>query len=287
MASSPQFTKFRKLMRAHRAIFFDAYGVLNDSRHLLPGVSDTLLELKDCSIPFWIISNDAAQSPQTMSQRYVAANGEALVTPDQIITAGLLASQYVQAQSTWRHIAYLGPTTSAELLAGGQRVVTDFGQLPPTESVDCLAIMDDAGFEWELQLNRLVNYLRRWPHVNLLGPNPDLLYHASPGQVGIAAGALTRMLEAATGVTFRSFGKPGPDIFLYAMSQARSRIPDLEPAQIMMVGDNLLTDIPGAKNLKLAATLVLSGNTTQQQLTNLLSQATHKPDYICEGIGSL
>lgn len=89
-------------------------------------------------------------------------------------------------------------------------------------------------------------------------------------------GAIVAAIETATGVTATLTGKPEPHVF--AMASAR-----LEGCKrIAVVGDSLVADIVGAKQVGLYSILVLSGATRQEDLIH----ATTRPDRVFSSLAA-
>ncbi|WP_201244144.1 HAD-IA family hydrolase [Halochromatium salexigens] len=90
---------------------------------------------------------------------------------------------------------------------------------------------------------------------------PDLVYPVAPGRIGLTAGALAAMLEAIIrerwpdqGIGFVRLGKPAPALFKIARRQ-------LGVTRLVMLGDQLATDIAGARAAGIDAVLVGTGLT--------------------------
>jgi len=119
---------------------------------------------------------------------------------------------------------------------------------------------DDAGFELldgiNAALTACVRALDEGRRVEMVCPNPDLIYPRGGGTLGFTAGALALMLEAGIrrrhpeAPGFVRLGKPEPALF----ELARSRLPG--HGRLLMIGDQLETDIAGAHAAGLEAALV-------------------------------
>jgi len=86
-----------------------------------------------------------------------------------------------------------------------------------------------------------------------IGTNPDRSFPLERGLVP-GAGAQLALLEAATDVRPLVMGKPEP--VLYEQSMARMGV---SPAETLVIGDRLDTDILGGLRLGLPTAMVLSG----------------------------
>lgn len=97
----------------------------------------------------------------------------------------------------------------------------------------------------------------------LVATNRDPVY---PTEFGLrpGAGSIVAAVEATTGVTAISIGKPGP-LLLRLAAQAAGR----DPADAVMIGDGLLTDVAAARAVGARSVLMLTGVTTREQLDAL------------------
>jgi ribonucleotide monophosphatase NagD (HAD superfamily) len=91
-------------------------------------------------------------------------------------------------------------------------------------------------------------------------PNPDLIFPAGADGFGFAAGAVALMFEAALArrypqrpeLRFVRLGKPEPHLYEQAMRSLGTR-------NAVMVGDQLETDIAGARSAGIDSALIATG----------------------------
>ena len=105
-----------------------------------------------------------------------------------------------------------------------------------------------------------------------IATNRDPIYPTERG-LRPGAGSLVAAVEATTGVTPVSIGKPAPGL-LEAAAHAVGR----DPREAVMIGDSLLTDIPAAKAVGARSVLMLTGVSTADQLDGLPPDA--RPDAV-------
>jgi ribonucleotide monophosphatase NagD (HAD superfamily) len=93
-------------------------------------------------------------------------------------------------------------------------------------------------------------------------PNPDLIFPVAEGSFGITAGAIATMIEAILQLRFpdgrarfHALGKPHAPIFEAGWRRAGQ--PDR--ARVVMVGDQIVTDIAGANRFGIDSALALTG----------------------------
>jgi len=83
---------------------------------------------------------------------------------------------------------------------------------------------------------------------------------------------------------FIHFGKPDSQMFMYAFDQLNQKN-FYSKDEILMVGDNLNTDILGGNKFGVKTTLVLTGNTRAENAETQINSSGIIPDYICKSIG--
>lgn len=109
--------------------------------------------------------------------------------------------------------------------------------------------------------------------------NRDPVY---PSERGLrpGAGAIVAALEASTGVTPVSIGKPAPFLLEEAARAVGRRATDA-----VMIGDGLLTDLAAAHAVGARSVLMLTGVTTRAQLEEL--PASQRPDAVAADAAEL
>ena len=179
----------------------------------------------------------------------------------------------------------LGPEDSkAYVREAGGEVVSLLDQAAPEASV--LVVCDEHGYplldSLDATLTFLFHRLDKGEEVHLLLPNPDLIYPVGEVRYGITAGALAVMLEKAlefrypgrTDLSFVPMGKPYSPIFDEAYQRSKTK-------DMVMVGDQLKTDIKGAINYGIANALVTTGLTTHQAAVEVKDL---RPTYILRDV---
>ncbi|MBI9018412.1 MAG: HAD family hydrolase [Phycisphaerae bacterium] len=111
----------------------------------------------------------------------------------------------------------------------------------------------------------------------LIATNTDPVCPTDKG-IRPGCGAIVAMIEAATGVKAFSVGKPSPVM----MRMARKEL-GLETMGTYMIGDTMETDILGGLQMGYGTILVLSGNTSKQDL----SKHAFAPDLIIDSVASV
>ena len=274
---------FQSVAANYKVVFFDAFGVLRDYRGLIEGVGETMNFLRAQDIGFYVLTNDASRSPAELAERFQRV-GLSDITADKIISSGMLAYEYLRYKVKQGTVAYLGTPESVHYLRSpGLRTLSVRAMQPEqAEDIEALVFLDDEGFDWNSDLNKVLNLLRQ-RNIPVVVANSDHTYPVSPGQVAIAIGALADMLEGLTGKQFLRFGKPDAQMFTFAYEHVQPVHP-VDKSDILMVGDTLETDIIGGNKFGLDTVLVLSGNTPPHLAEQAMLTTGITPTYVCDSV---
>jgi HAD superfamily hydrolase (TIGR01450 family) len=274
---------FRTLALRYKVIFFDAYGVLKNHDGIIPGVPRTIEFLAENNIDFFILTNDASRSPEELVEAYHRAGIES-ITPDKLISSGLLAHDFLQEKVNYGYVAYLGTVRSAHYVEtlGLKTIPIGELELGDIENINALVLLDDEGFDWQHDVNKAINLLRQ-RNMPVIVANQDRTYPTSSNEVAVAIGGLSNMMEQMVGKKFLRFGKPDTQIFHYVWDRIKDR-GDLRKKDILMVGDTLLTDILGGNKFGIDTALVLTGNTLPNRADARIEATGIIPTYICDTV---
>jgi HAD superfamily hydrolase (TIGR01450 family) len=275
-------TNFKSLLENYKIIFFDAYGVIKTYKGLIPGIEKTFDWLDEQKKAYYVITNDASRSPELLAASY-QSQGLNAITPDKIISSGMLAKEFLDLKVKKGLVAYLGTEDSAHYIEHPGLDTLPLQQMNEDNinDITALVLLDDEGFDWMDGLNKAVNLLRRRTIPAIIA-NPDGAYPMSKRDVGIAIGGLGGMIEKITGKKFIRFGKPDSQIFSFAWEHIIKDHPGITKKDILMVGDTLHTDILGGNKFGLDTALVLTGNLLPTDYEIRINSTGIAPTYICE-----
>jgi len=276
MENLPPETSVRQLVDRYEAVLLDAYGVLVHASGAFPGARELVEFLNDREVPFWVVTNDASRLPKTAADKY--RGFDIPVDPDRVITSGQLLTPFFEDRDlTGADCAVLGTDDSVTYVerAGGEIVDVR------TDEFDVLVMGDDAGFPFresmDAALTRLIERFDADDPPVLVLPNPDLIFQRGPDNYGFAVGSLAEMIERVLGErfpsrepTFERLGKPHPPIYREALRRAGTD-------EVVMIGDQLATDIAGASTAGLDSVFVPGGVST---LEAALSGSEVRPDWV-------
>ncbi|GAB3733527.1 HAD-IIA family hydrolase [Spirosoma lituiforme] len=278
-----QLTDFKTVAANYKVIFFDAFGVLKNSEGLLPGIEHTFDWLKENGKDFYVLTNDASRSPQELAESYYNKNLYA-ITPERIISSGMLAREYLDLKVSSGTVAYLGTEKSAHYLetTGLKTLPISQVDLKDVSDINALVLLDDEGFDWNTDITKTVNLLRK-RNIPVIVANTDSTYPVSKTRIAIAIGAVARMIESIVGKQFIQFGKPDAQLFMFAYERLEN-LTHISKRDVLMVGDTLRTDILGGNKFGLDTALVLTGNTQPQDAEVLIRSTGIIPTYVCKSV---
>ena len=250
-------TTMQELIARYPVILFDSFGVLASSNAVLPGAVELIANLNATGKTYFVLTNDASALPESRSENYakLALN----IKPEQIITSGSLLSRYFADEHLQGlRCVILGPEDSVRYvqIAGGEVV-------PIGADFDAVVIGDQSGFPFLETMDQVMTDLFRktdnGENVRLILPNPDLIYPDGDG-FGFASASIAMLLESALKLRypdrddlhFIRLGKPHEAIFAEALRRSGTR-------DMVMIGDQLETDIKGANDFGLDSVLVGTG----------------------------
>ncbi len=247
----------RSLFERYDGFLLDAYGVLVDGEGPLPHAAAFVRALAASGKAKLLLSNDASRTRAQVHhrlQRFDIGLGE-----DEILTSGMMVGPWVRQHGLIdAPCIVLGPE-------GSQRIAAEAGLhvVPPQDAqARALLVCDEAGFPFVQTIEAVLSTLIRRTELGhptaLVLPNPDILYPKAGGAVGITAGAaacvIERGLQARFGTdapSFERLGKPHAPIFEAATQRLEGRI--------LMIGDQLETDVAGALTAGLDVALTETG----------------------------
>lgn len=268
------------LLERYRVILLDAYGVLVHSGGAMPGAVEFIRRLNASGKSYFVLTNDASKLPFTAAARYQRYG--LTLEPARIITSGTLLENYFAAHDLiGARCAVLGPPDSLRYVeeAGGAIVPVD-------STFEVLVIADESGFPFletvDAAFTSLCQSLDGGQDVHLVLPNPDLIYPTGAHAFGFAAGTIATMFEGALRVRypqrddlrFARLGKPHEALFAETLRRSGTR-------NMVMIGDQLETDIRGARAFGLDAAWITTG-VTDATLTDM--PPALRPTYVLRSL---
>ena len=259
--------------RPYAAYLFDLDGTIYLGDELLPGARRLIEGLRERDLPVRFLSNNPTKDPEQYAAKL---DGLGLPTPvGEIVNTVVTMTRWLLDNAPDAVVYPISePPLIRALDQAGIRTSSD-----PAE-IDVVVASYDRTFTYEkLQ----VAFDAIWFHrrARLVATNPDR-YCPFPGGRGEPdCAAIVAAIEACTGVACETTtGKPDPAMLEAALSGL-----GVEPADCVMVGDRLATDVRMALDAGVTAALVLTGDTRPEDLEHLAP--ADAPDLVLEPIDEL
>ena len=273
------------LFARYRGLLLDAYGVLVDAAGVLPGAKDFVAALARHKTPYLIVTNDASRLPERIAARF-ADLGLPIPLERIVSSASLLTDYFAEHDLAGATTLVVGPPDAATYVAraGGVPVAPhDPAAMQASAVVVCDLPEDDSFAGVERTIDACMHALDEKRPLHLVLCNPDVIYPAGRKRYGLTSGAAMLLIEAALACRFAAherptvvrLGKPYPTIFAAACKKLGTR-------EVAMVGDQLGTDIRGARDFGIES--VLCGTGLTRVTPNAILEPA--PDFYLPAVGA-
>lgn len=251
----------REALRGVRALVLDADGVLVLASRPIPGAAEAIGMLEEAGVPYRVVTNFSSAHRTTLAAGVSRHFGRP-VRPESIITAASAAAAHTALHHPGEPLFVLSSADARREWEGQHLVGPDEADAP-----DCrvaAVVIGDAGDDLSFRnLDIAFRHARAGAVFIAMHRN---LWWMTPRGVTLDSGALVVGLEHALGRRAVVTGKPSPVVFREAVRELASDVragggPRLRRSEIAMVGDDLASDIAGARRAGLRGILVLTGKT--------------------------
>ncbi len=243
----------------------DMDGVIYRGHELIPGADRFVRQLLARDIPFRFLTNNSQRTRRDMAAKLAHMGVE--VGEEHIFTCGIATARFLAQQK---------PSGTAFVIGEGGLLTALHlnGYAIVDHDPDYVVVGEGRTFNLELVETavRMIEGGAKLIATNL-DPNCPTPTGLRPG-----CGAMTAMLETATGVKAFSVGKPSPIM----MRAARKEI-GLQTEETTIIGDTMETDILGGVQLGFHTILTLSGGTRPEDLPRY----AYRPDVVVPSVAEL
>jgi glycerol 3-phosphatase-2 len=232
-----------------------------------PRAQEAITALREAHKGIAFVTNDGRHADEEYVRKLWRLGFQA--SREEIVTVGG-AIQHVLADSGHRTAYVIGsPSVHRHVADAGLRILNASDL---AVRADVVVVAGHDGFDFG-ELRGAVQAVLRGATVLCAGrdmtfPMPDGPW---PG-----TGAVVAAIEAATGATAHSVGKPEPQLFLTALDR-------LGRGRAIVIGDNLDADAAGARAAGLDCAIVLTGASTQA----MAAIAEPPPTLVADSLGAL
>lgn len=243
----------------------DMDGVIYRGREVIPGAADFINRLLERDIPFLFLTNNSQRTRRDIVERL--ARMAFRVEERHVFTCAQATAQFLDQQRPRGTAFVIGEGGLLNALHAVGYAIVD-------HDPDYVVIGEGRTLSFEM-IEAAVQMVLAGAKLVSTNPDPNC---PTPAGMRPGCGAITAMIEAATGVRAFSVGKPNPIM----MRAARKQL-GLTAAETTMVGDTLETDILGGLQMGYRTVLVLSGGTQAEDV----ARCSYQPDVVVKSIADL
>jgi HAD superfamily hydrolase (TIGR01458 family) len=248
-------------LSAPAAFLFDLDGVFYNDTQPIPGGAEVIAQLRGEGIPFRFVTNTTSKGRTSLAKKLQSYGVTA--EPHEIFCPAVAASAFLREKNA-SGVFFATADTRGEF----DGVREDLAQPD-------YVVLGDLGDDWTYaKLNQVLRYLLGSAQLIALGMSR--YWHANDGP-RLDVGPIASAFAYATGQQPIVLGKPSADFFRLALRDLQ-----IDTAQGVMVGDDIVTDIGGAQSAGMKTILVRTGKFRPQDL-----DGTIKPDAIIDSIADL
>lgn len=239
----------------------DMDGTLYLGNQLFPYTQEFLAGIQSAGKDFILLTNNSSKSPNDYLGKLAGMGIE--MPPEKIYTSGTATIDYFLKNNLSRKIYLMGtPALCQQFIEAGFEI--------DAPQPDFVVLGFDLNFTFG-KLDKACRLIRSG--VPFIATHPDFNCPLEGGDMLPDCGALSAAITAATGVHPKVIGKPNQEMLdgvLHRLQKAK--------ADLVLVGDRLMTDIQMGLNFSILSVLVLSGETKRGHLPN----QPVRPDIVVE-----
>ena len=253
-------------IRDVECFLLDMDGTIYLGNDLIEGAKEFLEELESQNKKYIFMTNNSSKSKTTYVEKLKKLGIHCDI--DNIFTSGEATAIYLTEKNENPKVFLLGTKDlEEEFLNHGITLVNNTDEKP-----DYVVL----GFDTTLTYDKLwkaCDYLR--DGVPYIATHPDLNCPLEGGKYMPDTGSMIKLIEASTGKLPYIIGKPNQGIV-----EAISNKFNINKSTMAMVGDRLYTDVLLGENANITSVLVLSGETT----INDLEKSDINPTYVFNSV---
>ncbi len=249
--------------RGIAGFLIDLDGVIYLEDEPYPGAGEVISLLKERGKACRFVTNTTTKSRDLLHSKIRKLNLP--IELGELITPPKLAADFLKKQGRPKLHLIMDDDT-----------MRDFGEFELTDTQPDFIVIGNYGEKWDYKL------LNKLFHMMLNGAELLALHRQRFWQTGdglkLDIGCFITGLEYSTGKKATAIGKPEPLFFQTALESM-----DLSPEEAVMIGDDIESDIGGAKGAGIKSVLVKTGKYRDE----LVAKSNVDPDLVIESIGAL
>jgi HAD superfamily hydrolase (TIGR01457 family) len=254
-----------------KGFIFDLDGTVYRSDRLIPGADRVIRLIRDSGRKVAYLSNKPIQTREDYASKLTRLGIP--TQPDEVINSTFVMTNYLKRIAPQAKLFVVGETPFIEELKRAGFQITD-----EPKQIEYVVVAFDRTFDYG-KLNIAFQAIKLGSH--FVATNPDRTCPVEGGEIPDCAG----MIAAIEAVTEKKVevivGKPSP-----IMIQAALDVLGLTPADCILIGDRIETDIKMGKESGIATGIVLTGVTDEEALKKI-KHTPGQPDFVFQSIADV
>ena len=249
-------------------LLFDLDGVLYNAEEAIPNAAEAVSWVKDQGIPHLFVTNTTSRGRDALVEK-LARFG---VTTDKsrIFTPPAAAAAWMRSQPKGQVALFVPATTRSEF--EGLPLLPD-----DAENGASYVVVGDLADRWDYRtLNRAFRLLHSNSQARLIALGMTR-YWLAPDGISLDVAPFVAALEHANGREAIVLGKPAKPFYHAAAAEL-----GLDPPEMLMIGDDVETDVGGAQAASLKGALVKTGKFKPSDLEGPVA-----PDVVFDSVANL
>ena len=228
-----------QIQSKYDAFFIDLWGVIHNGMELHSGAINVLENLNKLNKRYVLMSN--APRPSKSVENFLLQLNMKNTLVKNIFTSGEAAIRTLKMNLYGKYFYHLGPDRD-------NSIYEDFKEnkksLKEAQFILCTGFLDGREDSLDYYKELLTKHIK----LIMVCTNPDLIVHRG-NKEEYCAGKLAELFKNLGGKVVY-FGKPHPEIYNFCIKKKEN---------ILVIGDNIRTDIKGANNMKLESLFITQG----------------------------
>ena len=237
--NNKRITGMKEIYEKYDVFFIDLWGVVHNGIKLNPEAIKVLENLHKLKKRFVLMSN--APRPSKDVKKFLLNLKMNEVLTRNIFTSGEAALVSFKKNKYGNFFYHLGPERDSSLFDGFEK---NKKNLENADFILCTGFFDNK----ENVLDYYRSLLKNYTQITMVCTNPDLTVHRGSKEE-YCAGKLAEIFEELGGKVVY-FGKPHPEIYNFCSKKDET---------VLVIGDNIRTDIKGANNMKFDSLFIVDG----------------------------
>ncbi len=254
-----------------KGFLFDLDGTIYRSDQLIPGAGGVIRLLREKGKKVVFLSNKPIQTREDYASKLTRLGIP--TRPEEVINSTFVMVNYLKKVAPLARLFVVGETPFIEELGRA-----GFQMTREPKEIEYVVVAFDRTFDYQ-KLNIAFQAIKLG--AQFVATNPDRTCPVEGGEVPDCAG----MIAAIEAVTEKKVeiivGKPSPTMIQAALDVLR-----LQPADCILIGDRIETDIKMGKDSGIATGIVLTG-VTDEKMLEAIKHTPGQPDFVFQSIADV